>query len=104
LPLKLVEQGIPMCWSLFESCDWLRAIPFGLLTFIFFGYAVLAALAMLCFFISLATLGFYFLLLTMLMGFTLYFQDLRISSNEGYFIFFMTFTFLFIPSKHRLMR
>lgn len=105
LPLKLVEQGIPMCWSLFETCDWLRAIPFGLLTFIFFAYAVFAGLAMLCFFVSgLSSLGYYLLLISMFFGFTLYFQDLRISSNEGYFIFFLTFAFLLIPSKHRLMR
>jgi hypothetical protein len=40
----------------------------------------------------------------MFFGMLMYFQDLRLSSNEGYFIFFMTFAYLLIPSKHRLMR
>ncbi|NJL25305.1 MAG: hypothetical protein HC902_09080 [Calothrix sp. SM1_5_4] len=34
----------------------------------------------------------------------LYLQDLRLSSNEGYFIFLLTAAYLFVPSKHRLMR
>jgi hypothetical protein len=105
LPLKLVEQGIPMCWSLLENCEWLRAIPFGLLSFLFYSYAVFAALAMLCFFVSgLASLGYYLLLMATGFGLILYFQDLRISSNEGYFIFFLSFAYLLVPSKHRLMR
>ena len=105
LPIKLVQQGIPMCWSLFESCDWLRIFPIGLLTFFFFAYVTFAVLAALCFLLSeLAALGYYLLMIAMALGLALYFQDLRISSNEGYFIFFMTFAYLFIPSKHRLMR
>ncbi len=105
LPLKLVEQGIPMCWSLFESCDWLRAIPIGFLSFVYYAYAVLAGLATLCFFVTgLAGLGYWLLLMTMTFGMVLYFQDLRISSNEGYFILMLSFAYLLIPSKHRLMR
>lgn len=105
LPLKLVAQGLPMCWSMFESCEWLRIIPFGLLTFIFFAYGVIILLSTLCFLLTdLVGLGFYLLIIGLGLGFLLYTQDLRLSSNEGYFIFFASFAYLFIPSKHRLMR
>lgn len=105
LPLKYVQEGQPMCWSWFENCGFLRAIPFGLLESVYYGYAALMLIAAL---VLLATdwvaLGFYTLLGGLFFSFVLYFQDLRLSSNEGYFILFMTAAFLFIPSKHRLMR
>lgn len=105
LPLKFVAQGLPMCWSMFESCEWLRVIPFGLLTFIFYAYGFIILLSTLCFLLTeLVALGFYSLLIGLFCGFILYTQDLRLSSNEGYFIFFSSFAFLFVPSKHRLMR
>ncbi len=106
LPLKLVQQDIPMCWSLFESCDWIRTIPFGLLSFLYYAYAAVAGLAILCFIFlgGVTSIGYYLLHIAMWSGMLLYFQDLRISSNEGYFIFFTTFAFLLVPSKHRLMR
>lgn len=105
LPLKFVKQGLPMCWSLMESCEWMRAMPFGVLTGVYYSYATLMALAAIVLLLSdLVTIGFYLMIGGLLCGIILYFQDLRLSSNEGYFIFFMNFSFLFIPSKHRLMR
>jgi hypothetical protein len=105
LPLKFVQQGVPMCWSMLENCDWLRAIPIGMLGILYYAYAIFVALAALCFLLSeLAGLGFYLLMIGSFFGLLMYFQDLRLSSNDGYFIFFLTFAFLFIPSKHRLMR
>lgn len=105
LPLKFVKQGLPMCWSLMENCDWLRAIPIEILTFLYYAYAVLMALAAFVLLLSdFVALGYYLMMGGMLCGMALYFQDLRLSSNEGYFIFFMSFSFLLIPSKHRLMR
>ncbi len=105
LPLKFVKQGLPMCWSLMENCDWLRAIPIEVLTGLYYGYAVFMALAAFVLLLSdFVALGYYLMMIGMLCGMSLYFQDLRLSSNEGYFIFFMSFAFLLIPSKHRLMR
>lgn len=105
LPLKYVQQGLPMCWSLLENCDWLRSLPFGLLSFIFYAYGVLLAFSAAAFLLTeLVGLGFYLLLMSMGLGMVLYFQDLRLSSNEGYFILFLSFAYLFVPSKHRLMR
>lgn len=105
LPLKYVQQDVPMCWSLFESCDWMRALPLGVLTVIFYAYGVFMGLAALVFLLTeFVGLGVYLLLFGALFGASLYFQDLRLSSNEGYFILFSTFAFLFVPSKHRLMR
>jgi hypothetical protein len=105
LPLKYVSQGQPMCWSWFENCGWLRAMPFGLLESIYAAYGVLMILAALVLLVTeWVSFGFYLLVLGLIFSMTLYFQDLRLSSNEGYFILFLTFSYLFIPSKHRLMR
>jgi len=105
LPLKYVQQGLPMCWSLMENCEWMRAFPFGLLSFLFYCYGIFVALSALCFLLTeLVGLAFYLLLMGMGLGMLLYFQDLRLSSNEGYFILFLSFAYLFVPSKHRLMR
>jgi len=105
LPLKLVQQGLPMCWSFMENCAWLHAIPFGLLTFIYYTYLVLIGIAAcLLLLTEWVALGYWFLTLGTFLGLTLYFQDLRLSSNEGYLIFLFSLAYLFIPSKHRLMR
>jgi hypothetical protein len=105
LPLKFVSQGLPMCWSLMENCGWIRALPFGLLSFFFYTYGVFVALAALFFLLSeLVGLAYYLLFISAFLAMTLYFQDLRLSSNEGYFILFMSFAYLLVPSKHRLMR
>lgn len=104
-PLNYIQQGEPMCWALFENCGWMRFLPLGLLTFFFYFYAfsmvIAAAVLLLTEFVAL---GYYFLLSGMIAGATLYFQDLRLSSNDGYFVFLLTFAFLMMPSKHRLMR
>lgn len=105
LPLKLVQQGIPMCWSWFEHCGWMHAVPFGLLSTFYYSYAVFMALAATVLLLTeWVAFGYYLLMIGSLFGVSLYFQDLRLSTNEGYMIFFMTFAYLFIPSKHRLMR
>jgi len=105
LPLKFVKQGLPMCWSLLENCDWLRGIPSEILAVFYYTYAGTMALAAIVLLLSdFVALGFYLMLGGMVCGMLMYFQDLRLSSNEGYFIFFMSFAYLLIPSKHRLMR
>jgi hypothetical protein len=105
LPLKFVQQGLPMCWSLFDNCDWLHILPVSVLTVFYWTYAIFMGIAALALLLTdLAALGFYLMLIATACGLLLYFQDLRLSSNEGYYIFFLTFAYLFIPSKHRLMR
>ncbi len=104
LPLKLVQQGLPMCWSLMENCGWLH-LPFGILSVIYYAYAVFAILAAAVLLLTeWVTFGYYLLLLALFMAVNLYFQDLRLSTNEGYFILFVSAAYLFVPSKHRLMR
>jgi hypothetical protein len=105
LPLKFVQQGLPMCWSALENCAWLHIFPFGMLQVMYFTYAVFVGIAALAFLLTdLVGVGYYLLLIGSFFGLFLYFQDLRLSSNEGYFIFFLTAAFLFVPAKHRLMR
>src|SRR6185312_12299822 len=50
------------------------------------------------------TVGVYAMVMGLFCGLLLYFQDLRLSTNEGYMIFLLSFAYLFVPSKHRLMR
>lgn len=105
LPLKYVQQGQPMCWSWFEDCSWLRSIPFGLLESIYFTYGgLMIAAALILLVTEWVAAGFYLMVLGLFFGVLLYFQDLRLSSNEGYLILLLSFAFLFVPSKHRLMR
>lgn len=105
LPLKFVASGQPMCWSLFESCDWLHVVPLGILSVFYWTYGVFMAFAAAILLATeLVALGYYLMLIAAACGMILYFQDLRLSSNEGYFIFFLSFAYMFVPSKHRLMR
>ncbi len=105
LPLKYVTQGVPMCWSLMENCEWLRMIPFGLLSFLFYAYAFFIVISALVFLLTeIVGFAYYTLFVGTILAMILYFQDLRLSSNEGYFILFTSFAFLLVPSKHRLMR
>jgi hypothetical protein len=88
-----------------ENCEWMRALPFGFLSFLFYAYGVFVALSALFFLLSeLVGLAYYLLLIGGVLAMILYFQDLRLSSNEGYFILFLSFAYLLVPSKHRLMR
>ncbi|MGE4130229.1 MAG: hypothetical protein AB7F86_01250 [Bdellovibrionales bacterium] len=105
LPLKFAQQDLPMCWSLMENCEWIKSIPFGVLQTAYYAYASLMVLAALIWLVSdFVAFGYYMMLIGLGCGMALYFQDLRLSSNEGYAIFLLSFAFLLVPSKHRVMR
>jgi hypothetical protein len=105
LPLKFVKQGVAMCYPIFDNCDWMHILPFGVVSFFFYAYAVVMVIATALLLITeFVTPAYYLMLAGFFFGFVLYFQDLRLSSNEGYFLFLSTFAYLFVPSKHRLMR
>ncbi len=105
LPLTFAQEDIPICWSMFESCEWLRAIPIGALTSVYYTYGSFMALAALVFLLTeFAGIGYFFLCFGTIAGLVVYFQDFRLSSNEGFFAFFATVAFLLVPAKHRLMR
>lgn len=104
LPLKLAEQSVPMCWSFMENCGWMH-LPISLLNVVYYAYPVFSLLATaVLLLIDWVWLGYYLLLISWVLAMVLYFQDLRLSTNEGYMILFVTFAYLFVPSKHRLMR
>lgn len=104
LPLKYAREAVPLCRSLFESCEWVR-LPFAATEAVYYAYVCLAVFAVVIFMLtSLASIGFWALALTWLMGSILYFQDLRLSSNEGFLILFLTISFLLIPAKNRYFR
>ena len=105
LPIKFLQQGLPMCRALIENCQFLSLIPLAALKGLFYAYGVFAALGALIFLLTeFVGLGYFLLLICTSLGFSLYFQDLRLSSNEGYFVFLTSAAYLFIPAKHRSMR
>lgn len=104
LPIKLAEQGLPMCWSFMENCGWMH-LPIGLMKAVYYSMAGFSGLAAIVLILTdWVAFGFYLLLISFFLAVSLYFQDLRLSTNEGYFTLFVTFAYIFIPSKHRLMR
>ena len=104
-PLKYAQESIPLCRSIFETCQWIRIFPYGVLEGLFYLYAVLALVSALAFLLTSFTgLGFWTLLFSWVCGGLLYFQDLRLSTNENFLILFLTITFLLVPSKSRYAR
>ncbi|MGE0763113.1 MAG: DoxX family protein [Bdellovibrionales bacterium] len=105
LPLQYHANPQPMCWSLFESCDWVKLLSPALMEVIFHGFGVLAILSIGVFFFTRITgLGWFMLFLVLLFKGILYIQDLRLSSNVNYAIFVLQFCYLFVPNKTNLLR
>lgn len=104
LPIKLAAQDQPMCWPFMENCGWMH-LPAGIISVLYYSYAVFAALAALVLILTdWVAFGIYLLNIAFVLALGLYFQDLRLSTNEGYFILLLSFSYLYLPSKHRLMR
>src|SRR5665213_2042625 len=71
LPVKLAQQGLPMCWSFMENCGWMH-LPAGFLSVIYFCYAVFSAsAAAILIMTEWVALGFYLLLIATFFGMTL---------------------------------
>ncbi|MBK8204944.1 MAG: hypothetical protein IPK68_22450 [Bdellovibrionales bacterium] len=105
LPLQYYASAQPMCWSLFESCHWVKMLSPSLMEIIFHGFGVLAVLAAAIFlFTRLATLGWVLLCTLLLFKSILYIQDLRLSHNVHYLLFVLNLCFLFVPNKANLLR
>lgn len=100
LPLKYYSEGTPVCWSFFEGCAHFRFFPIGLVNFIYFAYVVFAVAAGALFFSTRTALPGWLLMLGLFVfKMFLYVQDFRLSGNEHYILFLLTFVFLFVPNK-----
>lgn len=105
LPLIYHANPTPMCWSLFESCMWMKFLSAPMMSFAFHSYCVIALLAMGLFFFSrLIGVAWFLLALLLALKALFYFQDLRLSTNVHYLLFVLNFCFLFIPSKPNMLR
>jgi hypothetical protein len=105
LPLVYHANPTPMCWNLFEHCQWVKILSPGLMETAFHAYGTLAFLAAALFFFSrLASTASVFLAIALLLKTLLYIQDLRLSGNIHYLIFVLNFAFLFVPNKTNLLR
>lgn len=104
-PLTFYQEETPICWPVFQSCGLMRLIPFGALSIMYFAYAAMMGIAAMVFlFTEFVAIGYFFLSIGFLLSVTVYFQDYRLSSNEGYFTLLATIAYLYLPAKHRLMR
>lgn len=105
LPLKYARTSTPMCWSLMETCEWVRFIPTEILGITFGAYLLFGIIsALLLFSTRLVTAGWIFMLLAFSLKTILYLQDFRLSSNIHYFHFILSFLWLFIPNKLNNLR
>lgn len=105
LPLVYHANSQPMCWSLMESCQWVKFLSPGMMEFIFHAFGVLGVLAAgLFFFTRISGLGWFLLFVILFLKGILYIQDLRLTSNVGYALFVLQFCFLFIPNKTSVLR
>lgn len=99
-PLVFSAQTTSMCWPIFSSCNWAHWASPGIISGIFWLYVIATVLALVFFlFTRAAGVGASLFWVSTLTGFLLYLQDFRLSSNPGFFTFFLSFLFLLIPSK-----
>ncbi len=104
-PLKYFAQSTPMCWSLWESCQWVRFLPMAAMEILFQTYVVLAGISLALFLITrMVGLAWFVLMLAFSLNVLFYFQDFRLSSNEQYLLIILNFCFLFIPNKKTLTK
>src|SRR4051812_47749765 len=95
LPLQYVMEPAPMCWPIFDSCGWLRVLPFGFLKVLLYAYGFFSLSSFFFFFFTrFSGFAFFLLVWTFIPGFILYIQDYRLSSNPGYVLFLFTTLYL----------
>ena len=105
LPLYYHANPQPMCWTMFESCGWVKFLSPSLMEVAFHAYGIVAGLVVLLFFAT-RLIAFAWVLLASLLVLKgiLYIQDLRLTGNIHYALFLLNFCFLFIPSKPNVLR
>jgi hypothetical protein len=105
LPLYYHANPQPMCWTMFETCGWVKFLTPALMEFAFHAYGVVAGLvALLFFFTRLTATAWIFSLALVLIKAILYIQDLRLTGNVHYLLFVLNFCFLFVPAKPNVLR
>lgn len=99
-PLRFARQSTTVCWPLFTNCGWVKLLSPGIIDATYWIFVAALALAVLFFLLTRAAgVSAFFLWLSTLLGFFLYTQDFRLSSNAGFLTFFLSFIFLLVPSK-----
>jgi hypothetical protein len=105
LPLQYAMESAPMCWPLFDSCNWIRIFPIPMLKVFLYAYAFFSLSSLFFFFFTRFTsFAFFLLVCAFVPGFLLYIQDFRLSSNPGYVLFLFTVLYMLVPGKGRLFR
>jgi DoxX len=105
LPLRYLNEPAAMCWPMFENCSLIRILPLGLMHLVLYAYGVFALISFFFFiFTRFSGFAFFNLLISFILGFFLYIQDYRLSSNSGYALFLFSGLFLFVPGKDNVFR
>lgn len=105
LPLKYYSEASPMCWTILENCEGLRFLPYGVLSFLYYSYVLIAIVGGAIFFSTRTALpGWILLFILLILKALFYFQDFRLSSNDHYYLFFLNFVYLFIPNKENVLK
>lgn len=105
LPLLYHQEPYPMCWGFLDSCAWLKAISPQAMEVMFWTFGVSSLMAGIFFLLArMPGLGWFFLLVAWLIKWPLYIQDQRLASNINYLVTLLTFVFLLVPNKSKLIR
>ncbi len=100
-----ISQGPAVCWPFFEDCLKWRVLSTGAWRNILWGYLAFAVLTSVLFLkIRLISLAWWSLVFLNLFKSALLFQDFRLQLNPHYMTFWITFVFLFIPAKRRVLQ
>ncbi len=99
-PLRFARQTTTVCWPMVANCNWVKLLSPGIIDGFYWVFVAGILLAILLFlFTRAAGASAFFLWLSTLLGFFLYTQDFRLSSNAGFLTFFLSFVYLLVPSK-----
>jgi hypothetical protein len=99
-PLKFARHSTTVCWPMITNCSWVKLLSPGIIDATFWIFALSICLSITLFIFTRAGgVSAFFLWVASLLGFFLYTQDFRLSSNAGFLTFFLSFIFLLIPSK-----
>lgn len=99
-PLKFARQATTVCWPMVTNCSWVKLLSPGIFDATYWIFVLCLSLATLLFLLTrIGGVAAFFMWIATLLGFFLYTQDFRLSSNAGFLTFFLSFIFLLIPSK-----
>lgn len=101
----LSNEVEPLCWPFFENCFRYRILSYDEVKLLLFLFGFVSAIGVLLFLSKrLCGAAYWWLILLNVFKTLIYIQDYRLRLNQHYMLYFVTFVFLFLPGKRRLLR